>query len=133
MMKAEWYHIEDGNPVGPTTLEDVAGRIMRAGQSRFVWTAGMEEWADAREVSALAPLFRTMRSRSPAAVPDHAEQAEPLAPKPTLSQRLRKELIEYLIISAYLYACFGALIFYKATVLQTGGIAFAASGVAIVK
>jgi hypothetical protein len=132
-MKADWYHIEDDEPLGPTTLQDVAGRIRHAGQSRLVWTAGMAEWTDARAVLALAQLFRIATPRSSAAVLDHANVAEPLTSKTTLSQRLRKELTEYLVIAAYLYVCFGALIFYKATVLQSDGIAFTAFGIAIVK
>jgi hypothetical protein len=132
-MKADWYHIEDDEPLGPTTLQDVAGRIRHAGQSRLVWTAGIAEWTDARAVLALAQLFRIATPRSSAAVLDHANVAEPLTSKTTLSQRLRKELTEYLVIAAYLYVCFGALIFYKATVLQSDGIAFTAFGIAIVK
>jgi hypothetical protein len=33
----------------------------------------------------------------------------------SLAARGRRELIQYLAISAYLYVCFGALIFYKVT------------------
>ncbi|SHH41780.1 DUF4339 domain-containing protein [Bradyrhizobium erythrophlei] len=129
-MRADWYYIEDDETVGPTTLEDVARQIRRAGQSRFVWTEGMTEWTDARAVPALSQLFRTAAQPSSVAVSGRAD----LAPKQaTVSQRLRNELIEYLTISSYLYVCFGSLMFYKATILQSDGIAFASFGIAIVK
>ena len=133
-MRADWYYIEDDETVGPTTLEDVARQIRRAGQSRFVWTEGMTEWTDARAVPALSQLFRTAAQPSSVAVSGRADLADPLAPKQaTVSQRLRNELIEYLTISSYLYVCFGSLMFYKATILQSDGIAFASFGIAIVK
>jgi hypothetical protein len=58
---------------------------------------------------------------------------EPTATKTTLVQRARHELIEYIVISAYLYICFGALILYKATVLRAHGIEYEAFGLALVK
>jgi hypothetical protein len=51
----------------------------------------------------------------------------------TLHRRLRHELIEYGLISAYLYVCFGALILYKAAILQAQGIVYAPYGLAVVK
>jgi hypothetical protein len=133
-MKAGWYYIEDDETVGPTTLEDVARQIRRAGQSRFVWTEGMTDWTDAKAVPALSQLFLTVTPQSVVTPSGRADLAEPLAPQQaTLSQRLRNELIEYLAISAYLYVCFGSLIFYKATILHSDGIAFASFGIAIVK
>jgi hypothetical protein len=51
----------------------------------------------------------------------------------SLAARGRRELIQYLAISAYLYVCFGALIFYKESILQSEGIAFAAYGLAFGK
>jgi hypothetical protein len=133
-MRADWYYIEDDETVGPTTLEDVARQIRRAGQSRFVWTEGMAEWTDAKAVPALSELFRTAAQPSSVTVSGRADTAVPLAPKQaTISQRLRNELIEYLAISSYLYVCFGSLMFYKATILQSDGIAFASFGIAIVK
>jgi GYF domain 2 len=133
-MRADWYYIEDDETVGPTTLEDVARQLRRAGQSRFVWTEGMTEWTDAKAVPGLSQLFRTAVQPSSVTVSGRADLPEPLAPKEaTVSQRLRNELIEYLAISSYLYFCFGSLIFYKATILQSEGIAFASFGIAIVK
>jgi GYF domain 2 len=131
-MKGNWYHIEDDETVGPTTLEDIARRIRRAGRSRLVWTEGMAEWTDAEAVPALSQLFRTASQPSATTV-DRPNGVAPAAPKPTLLQRLRHELSEYLIISAYLYVCFGSLTFYKAAILHSEGIEFAPFGFAIAK
>jgi hypothetical protein len=51
----------------------------------------------------------------------------------TLAQKARREIIHYLAISIYLYVCFGALIFYKASILHTEGVEFAAYGLALGK
>ena len=51
----------------------------------------------------------------------------------TLAQRARRELIEYFVVSSYLFVCFGALIFYKASILHGEGIEFTVFGLAIVK
>jgi hypothetical protein len=65
---------------------------------------------------------------------DRADLTEPLADKQaTLTHRLWHELTEYLIISAYLYVCFGSLIFYKAAILRGEGIEYGAFGFALVK
>jgi hypothetical protein len=132
-MKANWYYIEDNETVGPTTLEDLAGRIKQTGQSRLVWTQGMAEWTDAEAVPTLS---RRLRSPSPpsTAAPEGSIVAEPVIhEKPTLVQRLRQEFSEYLVISFYLFVCFGALLFYKAAILRSDGIEFAPFGIAIVK
>jgi hypothetical protein len=133
-MKAEWYYVEDDETVGPTTLEDLARQIKRAGHSPLVWTDGMVEWTDARTVPALSQLFPSEKHRPSAPTSKSEYPTEPSAPKkPTVSKRLQHELIEYLTISAYLYICFGSLIFYKATILHSDGIEFASFGIAIVK
>jgi hypothetical protein len=51
----------------------------------------------------------------------------------TLGGRLRHELIQYGLISAYLYVCFAALILYKAAILRGQGISYAPYGLAAVK
>jgi hypothetical protein len=70
----------------------------------------------------------------------HAFAEAPAAPttgnapaKATLAQRARREVIEFLGLSAYLFICFGALIAYKAAILRSVGIEFAPFGLAIVK
>ena len=133
-MKTEWYYVEDDETVGPTTLEDLARQIRRAGHSRLVWTEGMAEWTDATTMPALSQIFRSANHPPSAATSEPAYPVEPSAPKnAALSQSLQHELIEYLTISAYLYICFGSLIFYKATILHSDGIEFASFGIAIVK
>jgi len=133
-MKANWYYIENDETVGPTTLEDLARQIRHTGQSPLVWTQGMAEWTEAEAVPALSQLFRTASRPSAAAFeqpivadPVVHEQSEPL------KHRLRHELSEYLMISVYLFVCFGALLFYKAAILHSDGIEFAPFGIAIVK
>src|SRR5260370_30876779 len=132
-MKAAWYYIEEDEIVGPTSLEEVARQIRREGQPRVVWTEGMTEWTDTTAVPTLSTLFRKVMPQSSAKDSGRADSAEPLAPKQATLQHLRNELIKYLAISAYLFVCFGSLLFYKAAVLHTDGIAFASFGIAIVK
>jgi hypothetical protein len=85
-------------------------------------------------VPALSQLFQSATPRPSAATSDRVDLTEPVGPKQaTLLHSLRHELIDYLIISAYLYVCFSSLIFYKATILRSDGIEFASFGIAIVK
>jgi len=53
--------------------------------------------------------------------------------KSDLAHRAERELVHYIVIATYLYVCFGALIFYKHSILQSEGIAFAAYGLALGK
>lgn len=53
--------------------------------------------------------------------------------KPSLRRRGLEELREFLLIAAYLYVCFGALILYKTAILQGQGIGFTPWGIALVK
>jgi hypothetical protein len=132
-MNAQWYYVENDLTIGPTTLADLAERFKRAeGEPCFVWTEGMSDWADATTVPAISKLLQSMSARhlsvsratgSDAAVP----------PKATLAQRARHELVEYIVISAYLFVCFGSLLFYKSTILRNEGIEFTAFGLALVK
>jgi hypothetical protein len=85
-------------------------------------------------VPALSQFVGTAALRTETATLDRTGSAASSTSKQaSLSQRLRQELIEYLIVSAYLYVSFSALIFYKATVLRSDGIEFATFGIAIVK
>ena len=107
---------------------------MAKDRPHFIWTEGMPGWTDASTV----PEFSAeSNATAPALAPRVEAGNEPIAAsaakQATLAQRARRELIEYLGISAYLYVCFGALIFYKATILHSEGIAFAPFGIAIVK
>ena len=127
-METRWYYVENDQTIGPTTLEDLVVRLKSAGQSYLVWTEGMAGWTDASAVPALSRLLQ-----SSAATFNPGNLPESRATKATLGQRLRHELTEYLIISTYLYVCFGSLIFYKASILHSDGIMFATYELAIVK
>jgi hypothetical protein len=132
-MQANWYYIENDETVGPATLEDLARRIGKSGESRLVWTQGMAEWAEAGAVPALSRLFR------PGSPPNPTTSEPPIAVEPVmqervpLKQRLGHELFEYSMISIYLFVCFGALLFYKAAILRSDGIELAPFGIAAIK
>jgi GYF domain 2 len=133
-MTAVWYRVDNDETVGPSDAADIIEQIKLAGCSRpcLVWTEGMADWTDARLVPTFRTLFRptSLRTSQPS---DEIKSLKPAARAPLL-QRLRHELIEYLIISGYLYICFGSLIFYKAAILRGHGIEFSSLfGLALVK
>jgi hypothetical protein len=53
--------------------------------------------------------------------------------KVSISKRITDELVEFAVIAAYLYICFTAILFLKASILKTEGIAFAPFGFAAIK
>lgn len=120
-MQTNWYYGENGGVSGPVIAQEIIDRLrLSPGKSLLVWTEGMAEWADASQIPEFSAAFA-------------AEQQAGVATKPPLSSRLRRELIDYAIVSAYLYVCFGALILYKATILHSEGLEFAPFGLAVVK
>ena len=56
-----------------------------------------------------------------------------IQPKTSFREKASEELMEFIILAAYLYVCFAALIYLKVAILQTNGIAYAVLGVAIIK
>jgi GYF domain 2 len=132
-MNAEWYYVENDITIGPTILADVSQRFSRAeGEPCLVWTEGMSDWADATTVPAISKLLQSMSLRRlPAREATRADTAMPQ--KATLAQRARHEVAEYLAISAYLFVCFGSLLFYKSAILRNDGIEFTAFSLALVK
>lgn len=50
-----------------------------------------------------------------------------------IKERARDELINYAIVSAYLFVCFAVVLFYKSALLREQGIAFLPLGIAAVK
>lgn len=73
------------------------------------------------------PEFSFQLLPADSAVASNAETGErdigvTAAEQKTLVQCARKELIDYLVISAYLYIWLGTLIFYKATILHSEGL-----------
>jgi len=130
-MEAKWYCAENGESLGPMRAEDVVRRIgRRKNQRHMVWTEGLAEWTDATTLPDFAAAFR---EAAPVVEAKTAPEAAASAEKATLAQRAKHELIEFGIVALYLYVCFGALIFYKASILQSEGIAFGVYGLAIVK
>jgi hypothetical protein len=55
--------------------------------------------------------------------------------KTSFREKAGEELREFIILTAYLYVCFAAVLYFKAAVLQAHGIAYAPSalGLAIIK
>jgi hypothetical protein len=124
-MDGKWYYAADGKSIGPLTTAEVFQRIVSAkSESHLVWTEGMPDWAEA---SARPEFVHAFVAESPAPTPRDTPA------KATLAQRARRELIEYIVISAYLYIYFGALLAYKATILRSVGVEFAPFGLALVK
>lgn len=52
------------------------------------------------------------------------------ASKPGVKERLREELHRYLIVSAYLFVCFAAILLYKSAILREAGQHFLPFGLA---
>jgi hypothetical protein len=61
------------------------------------------------------------------------ESMQAQEPRRNLAQTAWREFTELAGICAYLYVCFGALIFYKASILHSQGIEFVAYGLALGK
>jgi hypothetical protein len=53
--------------------------------------------------------------------------------KAPFREKAGEELREFIVLTAYLYVCFAAVIYFKAAVLQAHGVAYAHLGLAIVK
>ena len=124
-MGGKWYYAADGKSIGPLSTAEVFQQIVSAkSEPHFVWTEGMPDWAEA---SARFEFFHAFAAESPVPTP----RGTPA--KATLAQRARRELIEYIVLSAYLYVYFGALLAYKAAILISVGVAFAPFGLALVK
>ena len=56
-----------------------------------------------------------------------------IPPPGGFAHKVGRELRQYALISAYLYVCFGALIFYKTAILRGVGISYAPYGLAAIK
>lgn len=124
-----WYCIENDQTIGPITPAELAHRLEQVKRGPYlVWTEGMSDWTDARTDPAISDSLH-----SSLAQPLGAAVSSGTSHKATLAQRARRELIEYFGISAYLFVCFGALLFYKAAILRVEGIEFTAFGLALVK
>ena len=52
--------------------------------------------------------------------------------KASFREKISQELIEFAVLTVYLYICFAAVIYFKAAVLQAQGIAYDHLGFAII-
>jgi hypothetical protein len=131
-MGMKWYYAENGERAGPATREEIVKLIERDdAQPILIWAEGLAGSLDGSAASGWV-------SNAPAGplAPPSTEAEATKAPEPkkaTLARRARNELIEYLAIAAYLAVCFAALLFYKATILDSEGVDTTRVGLAIVK
>ena len=54
-------------------------------------------------------------------------------PNPSFREKASEELREFILLTAYLYVCFAAVIYFKAAILHARDIAYAPLGLAIIK
>jgi len=111
-MGTKWYYAENGERRGPATSEEIVRLIGQDdAQPALIWAEGVQLATPSAE----------------------AKTKKPEAERPTLARRARNELIEYLAIAGYLAVCFGALLFYKAAILESEGVETTRVALAIVK
>ena len=133
-METKWYYSENGKSAGPVGSGEIVRIVSREdGQPLLIWSgdASAPQPADAI-ASATAEVQREMPDSAQS--PEAAQALETSPPRPeTLVHRARHEAVQYLAISTYLAICFGALLFYKAAILESYGISFTRAGLALVK
>lgn len=113
-MGTKWYYAENGERRGPATSEEIVRLIEREdAQPVLIWAGGIQM---------TTPLSAEEDTKGAAG-----------AKRASLARRARDELIEYLAIAGYLAVCFGALLFYKATILESQGVDTTRIALAIVK
>ena len=99
-MGTKWYYAENGERRGPAASEEIVKLIEGDdAQPALIWAEGIQ-----------------------IAIPPSAEEEAkklPESKRAALARRARNELIEYLAIAGYLAVCFGALLLYKATILES--------------
>lgn len=58
---AEWYYGDQGKIIGPISFEDVVDRIrIDRNEVHLVWTEGMSEWTDAKDLPGFTDAFRSV-------------------------------------------------------------------------
>jgi hypothetical protein len=112
-MGTKWYDAENGEKRGPATSEESETLI----EQDNAQTARI--WAKGEQLTAASAKAEAVNSRE--------------TKRATLARRARNELIEYLAVASYLAVCFGALLFYKATILESEGVETTRVALAIVK
>ena len=136
-MDDRWFVSRRGDVVGPMSLNEVAAMVRADDDEELlVWEDGSSAWRRPGEIAALQhPAAVETASHSTAS---HAASHSPSAfaaeaHHESLAERARHELIAYAVIVAYLYVCFGALIFYKSAVLSQAGVSYVPFGLAAIK
>jgi hypothetical protein len=149
-MADEWFYVENGESLGPVSMEELGRKIAGSGGGpQLVWAPGMPEWVDARTLPQFAPrpspatdaLADAASARAgvsgatagPTVAEGSGHAARVLDKAKSLAHSARHEFISYLAVSSYLMVWFVALMFYKATILRSVGVEFAPFGFAIVK
>jgi len=113
-MGTKWYYAENGERRGPATSEEIVRLIEREdAQPVLIWA-------------------ESIQMTTPLSAEEEAKKL-PESRRAMLARRARNELIEYLAIAGYLAVCFGTLLFYKATILESQGVDTTRIGLAIVK
>ncbi len=94
-MTADWYYADNGDVIGPTSLDYIAGRIRQAkNQSHLVWTQGMSEWSDAKDLAEFSELFRV----TPPPLPSQAYSKTSIAPSLTFdSSKLEQTVVSSIV------------------------------------
>ncbi len=127
-MGTKWYYAENGERAGPETGEEIVKLVGRCdAQPVLIWTEGTAAGMDASQVA------EWMAGEAFAAHPTEAQAKQPELKRPTLARRVRNEVIEYMAIAGYLAVCFGALLFFKAAILESEGVEATRVGLAIIK
>ncbi len=127
-MDSQWFVARHGDVIGPMALNEVAAMVAAEPDGNLlVWADGFSAWCKPDEVAAL-------RNGGAAAGGAHARSTRaPAEHRESLAERARHELVAYAVIAAYLYVCFGALLFYKAAVLSHAGVSYVPLGLAAIK
>lgn len=84
-MNRPYYYISDGQQMGPFSLEELAGRGITA--ETYVWTNGMPDWKQAKEVTEVAQYLHLTATTpplpplaTPPSQPSYGEELRALCP-----------------------------------------------------
>lgn len=128
MNDRQWWLAGETDASGPYSTDEMRARLAKAGDApSFVWRDGMAEWAEAGGL----PEFSGPAAASAPEGPETPALAAPA--HSSIKARLRHELIEYAIVSAYLYVVLGALIAFKSSVMKSDGVLWSHYGLAVIK
>jgi hypothetical protein len=127
-MNSQWFVARHGDVIGPMALNEARAMVSADPDGDLlVWADGFSDWSKPGEVAALQSVHAAAGA---AHTPSKHATGEH---KASLAERARHELIAYAVIVAYLYVCFGALLFFKMAVLTDAGVSYAPFGFAAIK